>query len=41
MADLIVVLEQGRVIEQGSHADLTAAGGTYARLYEMQAQRYR
>ena len=41
MADLIVVLEHGRVIEQGSHADLTVAGGTYARLYEMQAQRYR
>jgi ATP-binding cassette subfamily B protein len=41
MADLIVVLEHGRVTEQGSHAELTARDGTYARLYEMQAQRYR
>jgi len=41
MADLIVVLEHGRVIEQGSHEALTAAGGTYARLYDMQARRYR
>ena len=41
MADLIVVLEHGRVIEQGSHQALVAHGGTYARLYEMQAQRYR
>ena len=41
MADHIVVLEHGRVIEQGSHEALTAAGGTYARLYDMQARRYR
>ena len=41
MADLIVVLEHGRVIEQGSHQELVAHGGTYARLYELQAQRYR
>ena len=41
MADQIVVLEHGRVVEQGSHDALTAAGGTYARLYDMQAQRYR
>jgi ATP-binding cassette subfamily B protein len=41
MADLIVVLEHGRVTEQGSHEELSAAGGTYARLYEMQAMRYR
>ena len=41
MADLIVVLEDGRIIEQGSHEQLQAAAGTYARLYEMQAQRYR
>ena len=41
MADLIVVMEHGRVAEQGSHADLITAGGIYARLYEMQAGRYR
>lgn len=40
-ADTIVVMDAGRVIEQGSHAELVAAGGTYARLFEQQAQGYR
>ena len=31
-ADLILVLERGRVVEQGSHAALVGAGGLYARL---------
>ena len=35
-AHRIVVLEAGRVAEQGSHADLLAAGGLYARLHAMQ-----
>jgi ABC-type multidrug transport system fused ATPase/permease subunit len=33
-ADRIVVLERGRVVEQGTFATLTAAGGTFARLLE-------
>jgi ATP-binding cassette subfamily C protein len=32
-ADRIVVLEHGEIVEQGSHADLVAAGGRYARLW--------
>ena len=35
-ADRIVVLDAGRVVEQGSHAELLAAGGLYARLHAMQ-----
>jgi ATP-binding cassette subfamily B protein len=41
MAGHIVVLEDGRIIEQGSHADLMHLGGRYAELYEKQASRYR
>jgi len=39
-ADLIVVLDGGRVLETGSHAELMAAGGTYAELFELQARSY-
>jgi subfamily B ATP-binding cassette protein MsbA len=35
-ADNIVVMEAGRVIEQGTHKDLLARGGQYQRLYELQ-----
>ena len=35
-ADCIVVMDAGRVVEQGSHATLLAAGGLYARLHAMQ-----
>jgi ATP-binding cassette subfamily B protein len=41
MADRILVLEHGRVIEQGSHHQLLALGGTYAELFELQAAGYR
>lgn len=41
MADLIVVLEDGRVRESGSHDTLMASGGLYAELYELQARAYR
>ena len=35
-ADLILVMEAGQIVEQGSYAELLAAGGAYARLYEAQ-----
>jgi ATP-binding cassette subfamily B protein len=41
MADRIVVLEQGAIVEQGTHAELVALGGKYAHLFELQARGYR
>jgi ATP-binding cassette subfamily B protein len=35
-ADTILVMEAGRIVEQGDHADLLARGGAYARLYNAQ-----
>ncbi|HSJ65630.1 MAG TPA: ABC transporter transmembrane domain-containing protein [Gemmatimonadaceae bacterium] len=35
-ADRVVVLDRGRVVEEGTHAALLAEGGVYARLYEVQ-----
>ena len=35
-ADEILVLDEGRIIQRGSHAELLAAGGLYRRLYELQ-----
>lgn len=40
MADNILVLEDGAIIENGSHAELMAANGRYATLYAMQASWY-
>jgi ATP-binding cassette subfamily B protein len=41
MADRILVLEHGRILEQGSHEQLVAMRGRYAELFELQAAGYR
>jgi ATP-binding cassette subfamily B protein len=40
MADRILVLEAGRVVEDGAHAELVAAGQRYARMFGLQAAGY-
>jgi ABC-type multidrug transport system fused ATPase/permease subunit len=40
-ADQILVLEQGRIAERGTHDELAAAGGTYEQLYEAQTRERR
>ncbi|MEV0679157.1 ABC transporter ATP-binding protein [Actinosynnema sp. NPDC050436] len=39
-ADRILLLHDGRLVEQGTHAELLAAGGRYAELYELQSRMY-
>ena len=41
MADRIVVLEKGRIAEEGDHDTLTSLGGRYAEMFELQAASYR
>lgn len=41
MADRIVVLDEGRVVEEGSHSELVTRGGLYAELFALQAEGYR
>ncbi|HET7892689.1 MAG TPA: ABC transporter ATP-binding protein [Candidatus Sulfotelmatobacter sp.] len=41
MADRIVVLEKGRIAEEGDHDALTQLGGRYAEMFELQAASYR
>ncbi len=40
-ADQIVVLDDGEILEQGSHEELMRLGGRYARLFDLQARAYR
>jgi ATP-binding cassette, subfamily B, bacterial len=41
MADRILVLESGRIAEQGSHSELLSSKGRYAEMFELQAASYR
>jgi len=41
MADQIIVLDRGQIIERGSHDELVKLGGRYATLFNLQAQGYR
>jgi ABC-type multidrug transport system fused ATPase/permease subunit len=41
MADRILLLEKGRIAEQGQHDELVRVSGRYAQMFELQAASYR
>ena len=41
MADRVLFLENGRLVEQGTHEELMGLGGRYAELFDLQAASYR
>jgi len=41
MADRIIVLDDGKVVEDGSHSELIRLGGRYSEMFELQAASYR
>jgi len=41
MADRILVLDNGKIAEQGRHEQLVTVGGGYAKMFELQAASYR
>lgn len=40
LADKILVIRDGHIIEQGSHRELLKQGGEYAHLFQLQAKQY-